>query len=296
VTAEADGVVAAVVAGCLYNLAVVVQKSQAELVAESGVAILGSLIARPLWLLGVALQVLGLVFHGFALAEAPVTVVQPIIASGIAFLVLFAALILRERPSRRELFGMALAVSGVSLLAIHIQGPSVLAPLDADDFCYAVLSAAVLAALLQRFGRSGLVASSGVRAALIGAAAGVGQGMSDAMNRLAGSWFEPHGWVPPTWLLCAALVLLFGFGFQGFVTAQNAFQRYRANTVVPCIVTAQLFVPIAMAIILFGQPGPRDALDAAFWSLALVLTLAGIAWLARAPGVERVLSERDRSA
>src|SRR2546422_1814643 len=95
VTAEGDGVVAAVVAGCLYNLAVVVQKSQAELVAETGVAILGSLMARPLWLLGVALQVLGLVFHGYALTEAPVTVVQPIIASGIAFLVVFAALILR---------------------------------------------------------------------------------------------------------------------------------------------------------------------------------------------------------
>ena len=43
---------------------------------------------------------------------------------------------------------MLLAVSGVSLLAIRIQGPAVLAPLDADDFAYAVASAAALAALL----------------------------------------------------------------------------------------------------------------------------------------------------
>src|SRR5258705_5933605 len=165
VTAEGDGVAAAVAAGFLYNLAVVVQKSQAEVVAETGVAILGPLIARPLWLLGVALQVLGLVFHGFALTEAPVTVVQPIIAGGIAFLVLFAALILRERPSARELFGMLLAVSGVSLLALQIQGPVVLAPLAAQDFVFAVASAAALAALLLRFGRWGRVASTGVRAA-----------------------------------------------------------------------------------------------------------------------------------
>src|SRR5256885_13209166 len=142
VTAVGDGVAAAVAAGCLYNLAVVVQKSQAELVAETGVAILGSLMARPLWLLGVALQVLGLVFHGYALTEAPVTVVQPIIASGIAFLVVFAALILRERPSARELVGMLLAVSGVSLLAFQIPGPVALAPLDAQDFAFAVASAA----------------------------------------------------------------------------------------------------------------------------------------------------------
>jgi drug/metabolite transporter (DMT)-like permease len=292
VTAEGDGVAAAVVASCLYNLAVVVQKSQAEIVAETGVAILGPLMARPLWLLGVAIQVVGLVFHGFALTEAPVTVVQPIIASGIAFLVLFAALILRERPSARELLGMLLAVSGVTLLALRIQGPAVLAPLDADDFAYAVVSAAALAALLLAFGRSRRVASTGVGAALVGGAAGVGQGMSDAMNRLAGAWFAPHGWVPPTWVLCAALALLFGFGFQGFVAAQNAFQRYRANTVVPCIVTAQLFVPVAMALILFGQPGPRDGVDAGVWSLALLLTLAGIVWLARAPSVERALTNR----
>jgi drug/metabolite transporter (DMT)-like permease len=234
--------------------------------------------------------VLALVFHAFALTEAPVTVVQPIIASGIGFLVLFAALILRERPSPRELFGMALAVSGVSLLVYRIQGPAVLAPLDADDFAYAVLSAAALAALLLAFGHSRRVASTGVGAALIGTAAGVGQGMSDAMNRLAGAWFAPHGWIPPDWVLCAALVLLFGFGLQGFVAAQNAFQRYRANTVVPCIVAAQLFVPVAMAIILFGQPGPRDSEDALVWSLALLLTLAGVVWLARAPAVDRALT------
>ena len=219
-TAEGDGVAAAVVAGCLYNLAVVVQKSQAELVSESGVAILGPLMARPLWLLGVALQVLGLVCHGFALTEAPVTIVQPIIASGIAFLVLFAALILRERPSAREILGMLLAVSGVSLLALQIQGPVSIAPLDAEDFAYAIASAAALAGALCWFGRSWRVASTGVGAALIGAAAGVGQGMSDAMNRLAGAWFAPHGWIPPTWVLCAALVFLFLFGLQGFIAAQ----------------------------------------------------------------------------
>lgn len=293
-TAEGDGVMAAVAAGCLYNLAVVVQKSQAEVVAESGVAILGSLVARPLWLLGVAIQVLGLVFHGYALTAAPVTVVQPIIAAGIGFLVLFAALILRERPSARELVGMLLSVSGVSLLALQIDGPVSLAPLDDQDFAYAIASATALAGALWWFGRSGRVATTGIGAALVGGAAGVGQGMSDAMNRLAGAWFAPHGWTPPTWIMCTALVLLFLFGFQGFVAAQNAFQRYRANTVVPCMITAQLFVPVAMAIILFGQPGPRDASDASLWALALSLTFAGIVWLARAPAVDRALGSSIR--
>jgi drug/metabolite transporter (DMT)-like permease len=287
---ERDGIAAAVAAGCLYSLSVVLQKSQAEAVAETGVAILRPLMTRPLWLLGVALQVLGLAFHGFALTAAPVTIVQPIIASGIAFLVLFAALILGERPSAREILGMALSVSGVGLLASQIHGPVALAPLDTKDFAFAIAAAAALAALLWCLGRWGRMPSTGLRAALIGGAAGVGQGMSDAMNRLAGAWFAPHGWIPPTGVLCAALVFLLLFGFQGFVVAQNAFQRYRANTVVPCLITAQLFVPVAMAIVLFGQPGPRDGEDASLWMLALMLTFTGIVWLARAPGVERALA------
>src|SRR5262245_44273372 len=295
-TVQADGIAAAVVAGCLYNLATVVQKSQAERVTKTGVAILGPLVARPLWLLGVAIQVLGLVFHGYALAVAPITIVEPVVGSGIAFLVVFAALFLGERPSAHEIVGMLLAVSGVSLLALRIQGPAVLAPLDADDFALAVASAAVLATALWWLGRSGRVASTSLGAALIGGAAGVGQGMSDAMNRLAGAWFEPSGWTPPTWVLGAALALLLLFGIQGFVAAQNAFQRYRANTVVPCIVTAQMFVPIAMAIILFGQPGPLDGEDAEIWAVALLLTLAGIFWLARASVIERALGESRADA
>jgi hypothetical protein len=176
------------------------------------------------------------------------------------------------------------------MLAMQIQGPVSLAPLDAEDLAYAIASAAALAGALWWFGRSWRVASTGVGAAIAGGAAGVGQGMSDAMNRLAGAWFAPHGWIPPTWVMCAALVFLLLFGFQGFVAAQNAFQRYRANTVVPCMVTAQLFVPIAMAIILFGQPGPRDGEDAGVWAAALLLTCAGITVLSRARGVERSLA------
>jgi hypothetical protein len=160
---------------------VVVQKSQAELVAESGVAILGPLMARPLWLLGVALQVVGLVFHGFALTEAPVTVVQPIIASGIAFLVLFAALILRERPSARELSGCCSRLSACQPARVADPGTRLLAPLDADDFAYAVAErGGARGALCSRSGARGRARVDGRGRALIGSAAGVGQGMSDA--------------------------------------------------------------------------------------------------------------------
>mgnify|MGYP001149501567 CR=1 FL=1 len=63
-----EGVLAAFGAAMLYNLAIVVQKREAEKAHASGVRILGALAKRPIWLLGIALQIAGFVLHAFALA------------------------------------------------------------------------------------------------------------------------------------------------------------------------------------------------------------------------------------
>ncbi len=286
-----EGVAAAIAAALLYNLAAVLQKTQAEVVSASGVAIIAPLLARPLWLLGVALQTLGFGLHSFALTAAPVMLVQPIIASGIVFLVIFAALFLGERPTAREIAGMGMALSGVSLLALSIGAPDAMRPVAVQDLVLAIASAAAVTAVLLRVGGRQRAGSAGVSAALLGSAAGMGQGMSDAMNRLAGAWLSPQaGWIPPASIGLWALVFLLLFGTQGFVSAQNAFQRYRANTVVPCMIAAQLFVPIAVAIALYGQSLPRTGAGLAVWSAALLLTCSGVASLSRAPGVDRAFT------
>ncbi len=121
------GILAAIAATMLYNLAVVVQKTQAQRVSTSGVRIIGSLSMRPIWLLGIAVQMTGFGLHFLALTRAPVTVIQPIIAAGITFVVIFAALLLRERPGRREISGMVMAISGVILLVTRLEGPTTMA-------------------------------------------------------------------------------------------------------------------------------------------------------------------------
>ena len=266
------GVVAAFSAAMLYNLAIVVQKTQAEQATASGVQILGALSKRPLWLLGIGIQIAGFVLHSFALTRAPVTVVQPIIASGIAFVVIFAAVILGERPTARELVGMALSVAGLSLLVVRPGPLDAMQQVALQDLGLALGSAAI--------------ESVGIRAVLVGSAAGMGEGMSDAMNRLVGAWIAPSvGWIPPASIGVAAAVLLFAFGFQGFVSAQNALKLYRANTVIPCILIAQLLVPIAMASLLYGQTLPRGGTDLAIWIAAIALSVGGIATLSRSAHV-----------
>jgi len=275
------GILAAIAAAMLYNLAVVVQKTQAERVSTSGVRIIGSLSRRPIWLLGIAVQMTGFGLHFLALTRAPVTVVQPIIAAGITFVVIFAALLLKERPGRREIGGMVLAISGVILLVTRLEGPATMAKVSVGGLCVALAVTAALIAGLLGLATSRQIQKASIRAVVLGSAAGLGYGMSDAMNRLMGAWLSPgQGWVPPAAMGIGAAVFLFLFGFEGFVTAQNAYKTHRANTVVPCILTAQLLVPVAISITLYGQSLPARTADVTMWGIALGLTLSGVVTLA----------------
>jgi len=291
------GVAAAIAAAMLYNLAVVVQKTQAEQVEASGVAILGALWRRPIWLLGIAIQTLGFGLHSFALTQAPVTVVQPIIAAGIAFVAIFAALVLGERPGSREILGMTMVMVGMSVLVIGFEAPATMKDVAGSDLSLALTGAAALIAGLLYFAGADCIGSAGLRAALIGGAAGLGQGMSDAMNRLAGAWLSPgQGWTPPQDMGLVAVACLVALGFQGFVSAQNALRQYRANTVVPCMSTTQLLVPLVMAVALYGQSAPEGSQELALWAAAVALTLGGVATLASSAQVAGSFGQAGPSA
>ena len=274
------GIVAAILAALLYNLAIVVQKTQAVTADAGGVRIIGALWRRPLWLLGILLQLVGFGLHAVALARASVTVVQPIIAAGIGFAVLFAGLLLGERPHAREIAGMALSTLGVCLLIAHSDPLAAMEQVEVQDLALAVGTAAALILALLVVREVGGVRSDSLRAALVGTAAGIGDGMSDSMNRLAGAWIAPQaGWIPPAAMGLAAIALLLAFGFQGFVSAQNGLRLHRANTVIPFILTAQMLVPIAMGAAIYGQSLPSGGVRLASWLVALALTLAGVVLL-----------------
>ncbi len=274
---SSGGVIASVVATMLYALAVVLQKAEAQRVTTRGLRILGSLARRPVWLLAITIQIAGLAFHSFALTRAPVAVVQPIIAAGVLFVVLFAFLVLGERPRLREAIGAALLIGGIALLVRALRGSPVIASVLPRDLGLALISCIALIAVLTGGVQSPRV-GAGLAAVSLAGAAGLGQGMSDAMNRLAIAWLVPSGgWVPPTTMGVAAGLLLIGFGLQGLAAAQHALRMYRANTVVPCLVAVQVLVPIAMAQVVYGQDvrveSPKVLALAAFATAAGLLTL-----------------------
>lgn len=274
------GVTAAFGAAVLYNLASVVQKSQAERESTTGLRLVVRLFARPVWVLGVIAQIAGLALHLFAMTRAPLTIVQPIIAAGIVFLVAFAALILGERPGGRELVGMATTAGGVALLLSSDAGPVTMAPVTTGGFLAVILTTASVVAALVAISARLRAAAESQAAVTLGVAVGVAQGMSDAMNRLMSAWLVPGvGWRPPAAMATAAIAGVLAFGSLGFALTQDAFRLYRANTLMPSMQTAQLIVPVGIAVALYGQPLPSRPEDAIAWALAFVLVAVGVAAL-----------------
>jgi hypothetical protein len=82
------------------------------------------------------------------------------------------------------------------------------------------------------------------------------------------------------------------FGFEGLAAAQNALKSFRANTVVPCMLTVQLLVPVVMSVALYGQPIPSGFVELAVWVGALMLTLSGVVTLATSPRVSSKFAVR----
>src|ERR1700709_1561307 len=61
------------------------------------------LVQRPRWLLGQACGVVTVVFHAVALNFGPITLVQPLVVSGIVLAVPLRAGLARRLPGRREM-------------------------------------------------------------------------------------------------------------------------------------------------------------------------------------------------
>ncbi len=195
-------------------------------------------------------------------------------------------LVLGERPRPREMTGLVLSISGVMLLLARFEGAALMGAVSSRQLGTALAAVAVSIGVLLAISASDRIHKLGIRAVAMGGAAGLAQGMSDAMNRVMGAWLSPEaGWIPSDFMGITATVFLALFGFAGLAAAQNALKSFRANTVVPCMLTMQLLVPVVMSLVLFGQDIPSGAVHRAVWVAALVLTLSGVITLSTSPRV-----------
>ena len=235
-----------------------------------------ALFRSPWWAVGFAIAAAGWGLHVAALAIAPLSLVQAVIAAGLAMLALPARLWFGISLGTRELVGLGLAAAGLAFLALTADqaqaqnGYSQSAMLGFEGGAVAV--GAVL--LLSAHGEGG--AHGGL---LLGASAGVLLGVSDvAIKALApGALSSPAALLSP-WI---AIVAVAGIG-AFYAMARSLQIGGPVQVAVVCSVASNV-AAISGGVLVFGDPVGSGTLAVAARGAAFAAVIAAAALLPLAP-------------
>src|SRR6185437_8617673 len=111
------GIICAIGASALYNTSIALQALEAREVGHEHAlraSLIGRLIRNPRWLVATLIGLLGWPLEIVALLLAPLTVVQPCLASGLVLLLFLGVTRLGETPGRREYGSVAAKIGRAS--------------------------------------------------------------------------------------------------------------------------------------------------------------------------------------
>jgi drug/metabolite transporter (DMT)-like permease len=230
---------------------------------HASLAALRELATRPVWLAAIAVGIAGFALQVLALRHVALSLVQPLLATGLLGLLAFCATVLGERVGARELGAVLAIVAGVAVIALadpqrgHDAAPGVAFVLVA-----AALAVVALSAFAGRRARGG-----GLLAAAIAADALAALGAAQAARTLP-AVLPTAGWC----LLAAASAI-------AAVAAESAvLQRRGAARVAPVVLAGQVAVPVALAPLVIGERWGSPGVLVG----GLLLVIAGSALLASA--------------
>jgi drug/metabolite transporter (DMT)-like permease len=286
------GAVIAFAAAVANALALVLQAMEArESPAGEGetLDLLRDLARRPRWLLGTLLVMIAWPLQITALSFAPITIVQPILASFQLVILILARFWLRERTSMREWGGALAIVAGVCALILAAPQRSVLHPTATRLVPPLVLlGVATLAAYLlarRRHAQSRAGAPSRRSTGLVvTVAAGLGYAWADLVDKLVSNNISSQHFLSAALWLASVVAM----GALAFTSEQSALTQRPASTVGPLIGALQEPLPVVLAL----WSGLEDWQGGAGRSLALAVGLLlvgiGATVIARSPAVAGV--------
>ncbi|MGH3847200.1 MAG: DMT family transporter [Pseudonocardiaceae bacterium] len=223
-------------------------------------ALLLDLLRRPVWLFGIAGMIGGFVFQATALHFAGLTVVQPVVVGELPLTLLLGALVFRARVDREAVWGTVAVTAGVALVLVATAPQRGHPPTALSWILASVLSVVIGVVLVV----AGLRATASRRAALFGAAAGLGFGFTAAlMNGAIHQIDRGIGVVLVSWQLYAMITV----GISSVFLVQNALQAGPIVAAQPPITTIDPLCSILYGVLVFGEQ-----LRGGYW---VIPTLAG---------------------
>lgn len=280
------GIAAAVGASLLYNTSIALQASEArEVPQEHGLrpSLLGRLVRNRRWLGATALGLLGWPFEIAALLLAPLTVVQPCLASGLLLLLWLGATRLGESPGRREL--LAVAAIGIGIGGIAWAAPERTTE-HAEAGAIALALTLIALPLLLPYA---LRRSLRERPALLGLLATLSAGCGYAWTAVASKLLTDE--LATGTLLIAVLWLVTAAASEGLalLSEMSALQRRPATRVAPAMFAVQVLVPVLSAPLIFDESWGETPSGGVALLACIALAIGGTILLAGSKAVGAVI-------
>jgi drug/metabolite transporter (DMT)-like permease len=276
------GIICAIGASALYNTSIALQALEARDVGQEHalrVSLIGRLVRNPRWLVATLIGLLGWPLEIVALLLAPLTVVQPCLASGLVLLLFLGVTRLGETPGRREYGAVAAIVIGVGGIAWAAPERTTS---NAGTVPIAIALGLVAIPIFAPYVLRGWRNAAGTLAVV---AAGFGYAWTAIASKLLTDEISAGSLVVAgVWLATAAasegLALL---------SEMSALGRRPATRVAPVMFAVQVVVPVILAPLIFeeswsGTPGGGAALV-----FAILLILVGVVSLAGSKAVGAVI-------
>src|SRR6201986_4742327 len=276
------GIICAIGASALYNTSIALQALEARQVGHEHalrVSLIGRLIRNPRWLGATLIGLLGWPPETLALLMAPLTVVQPCLASGLVLLLWLGVTKLGERPGPREYGAVGAIVLGVAGIAWAAPERSTS---NAGTVPIAIALALVTIPVVAPYVVRGRPNAAGTLAVV---AAGFGYAWTAIASKLMTDELSAGS------LLVAAIWLATAAASEGIalLSEMSTLGRRPATQVTPVMFAVQVVVPVILAPLIFeeswsGTPGGGTALVA-----SVLIALAGVISLAGSPAVGAVI-------
>ncbi len=220
------------------------------------------------WLLGITVALGSWGLHVGALALAPISLVQTVIAGGLVMLTVVADRLFGFAVTRREWIGVALTAAGLAFLAATMEGTG--------DSAHSDYGTTTLIVYVAGLSVAGLAAAGGARtnargATLLAASAGLIWGASDISIK-ALSDHSGEGAVAVLTNPLALMILV--ASLVGLAISARSLQIGRAVPVIAVTSAAANVTTITAGPLVFGEPLPDDPGALALRMLAFLLVIA----------------------
>jgi multidrug transporter EmrE-like cation transporter len=229
-------------------------------------------LLRSRWyVLGLAVATASWALHVGALALAPISLVQSVIAGGLVLLTVTADRLFAQRVTRREWIGVALAALGLAFLAATLgaTGESAHSDYDAARLVPWIGGLSAIALALAAKGGRGVRAGT-----LLGVSAGIFWAASDTSIKALSHHLGDGA---ASVLLSPLAVVVALASFAGMVVSARSLQIGKAVPVIAVTSVAANAFTIAAGPIVFSEPLPDTSLGVAVRVLAFALVVSAAA-------------------